>query len=212
MITSITHGSSDGGGSPRRVAGVHPGLLDVLHHTADQHLAGSVTHRVDVDLDRAVEEAVDEHRTVGGESAFTTEAAVAGEGRPSPRAAGPRRGRCARPCRRGRSSGARARSRRPGRRHGPGRGRWRCLPEAEGCRGRDTAGSTSRSSAASIDLAVVPATSSAGISAASFSGVCSPRATITLGATPPAVAVSAAMTLCTSSAVSGSKYKRSSVP
>ena len=36
----------------RRVAGVHPGLLDVLHHAADQHLAGVVAHRVDVDLDR----------------------------------------------------------------------------------------------------------------------------------------------------------------
>ena len=38
-----------------------PGLLDVLHHAADEHLA-AVAQRVDVDLDGVVEEPVDEHR------------------------------------------------------------------------------------------------------------------------------------------------------
>ena len=69
----------------------------------------------------------------------------------------------------------------------------------------------SRSSAASIDAGAVPATSSAGISPASLSGVWPPSDTITFGGTPPAAAVSAAITLCTSSAVSGSKYSRSDV-
>ena len=69
----------------------------------------------------------------------------------------------------------------------------------------------SRSSARSIDDGAVPATSSGGISDASFSGVCPPSETITFGGTPPAAAVSAAMTCSTSSPVSGSKYSRSDV-
>ena len=58
---------------------MHAGLLDVLHHAADQHLAGVVTHGVDVDLDGVVEEAVDEHRAVRRQPALPAEAAVAGE-------------------------------------------------------------------------------------------------------------------------------------
>ena len=69
----------------------------------------------------------------------------------------------------------------------------------------------SRSSARSIDAGDVPAISSTGMRDASFSGVCPPSDTITFGATPPAAAVSAAMTWCTSSRVSGSKYSRSDV-
>ena len=42
------------------VAGVDAGLLDVLHHGADVD-GDAVAERVDVDLDRALEEAVDEH-------------------------------------------------------------------------------------------------------------------------------------------------------
>ena len=56
-----------------------------------------------------------------------------------------------------------------------------------------------RSSAASIDSGDVPATSSAGISPASLSGVWPPSDTITL------YGRSAASTLSTSSLVSGSK-------
>jgi hypothetical protein len=52
---------------------VHPGLLDVLHHPADEHLAGGVPHGVDVDLDRVLEEAVDEHGPLGREPALPTE-------------------------------------------------------------------------------------------------------------------------------------------
>ena len=48
----------------RRVAGVDAGLLDVLHDPADVDL-GAVAQRVDVDLDRVLEEAVDEHRVLG---------------------------------------------------------------------------------------------------------------------------------------------------
>ena len=44
-----------------RVAGVDPGLLDVLHHRADVHV-DAVAEGVDVDLDRVLEEAIDEHR------------------------------------------------------------------------------------------------------------------------------------------------------
>src|SRR5215207_1479973 len=43
-----------------RVAGVDPGLLDVLHHPAEVEL-GPVVKRVDVDFDRVVEEPVHQH-------------------------------------------------------------------------------------------------------------------------------------------------------
>ena len=42
------------------------GLLDVLHDAAEEQL-GAVEERVDVDLDGVVEEAVDEHRVLGGD-------------------------------------------------------------------------------------------------------------------------------------------------
>ena len=45
----------------RRVAGVDAGLLDVLHHAAEEELL-AVEDGVDVDLDRVVEEPVDQHR------------------------------------------------------------------------------------------------------------------------------------------------------
>ena len=69
----------------------------------------------------------------------------------------------------------------------------------------------SRSSARSIDAGDVPAIRSSGSSPASFNGVCPPSETITRGATPPLASVSAAITLSTSSRVSGSKYRRSLV-
>ena len=51
---------SDGGGQhAARVAGVDAGLLDVLHHGGDVGVL-AVGERVDVDLDRVLEEAVDE--------------------------------------------------------------------------------------------------------------------------------------------------------
>src|SRR5271166_69579 len=46
-----------------RIPGVDPRLLDMLHDAADQHVL-PVTDRVDVDLDREVEKAVEQHRTV----------------------------------------------------------------------------------------------------------------------------------------------------
>ena len=79
------------------------------------------------------------------------------------------------------------------------------------CRSLHSAFHFSRSSARSIDVGDVPAISSTGSSPASFSGVCPPSDTITFGATPPLAAVSAAITLSTSSRVSGSKYRRSLV-
>ena len=48
----------------RGVAGVDAGLLDVLHDAADDD-ARAVAHRVDVDLDRVLEEPVDQHRVLG---------------------------------------------------------------------------------------------------------------------------------------------------
>ena len=45
-----------------------PGLLDVLHDAAEVHLAGRVAQRVHVDLDRVVEEPVDQHRVVRARS------------------------------------------------------------------------------------------------------------------------------------------------
>ena len=43
------------------VAGVDPGLLDVLHDPADPDVL-AVAQRVDVDLDRVLQEAVEEDR------------------------------------------------------------------------------------------------------------------------------------------------------
>ena len=51
----------DGRQRARGVAGVDAGLFDVLHDAADVEL-GAVVERVDVDLDRVVEEAVDQQR------------------------------------------------------------------------------------------------------------------------------------------------------
>ena len=48
---------------------MHARLLDVLHDAADDHVlavAAIVDHRVDVDLDRVVEEAVEQHRRIVG--------------------------------------------------------------------------------------------------------------------------------------------------
>ena len=61
-----------------RVAGVHAGLLDVLHDPADDDLAGGVADGVDVDLGGVLEEAVDEHRALG------RQAALACRGEPKP--------------------------------------------------------------------------------------------------------------------------------
>ena len=49
-----------------RVAGVDAGLLDVLHHAAEEELV-AVEDRVDVDLDRVVDEPVDQHRVLGAD-------------------------------------------------------------------------------------------------------------------------------------------------
>ena len=62
-----------------RVARVHAGLLDVLHHPTDDHLARVVTDRVDVDLGGVLEEAVDEHRPLGRQPALLAEAAEVGQ-------------------------------------------------------------------------------------------------------------------------------------
>ncbi len=48
------------------VAGVDAGLLDVLHDAAD-HDPLAVGHRVDVDLERVLQELVDEDRMLGGD-------------------------------------------------------------------------------------------------------------------------------------------------
>lgn len=50
----------------RRVAGMDPGLLDVLHDAAQVEL-GAVVGGVHVDLDRVVEEPVDQHRRLRGD-------------------------------------------------------------------------------------------------------------------------------------------------
>ena len=58
---------------------MHAGLLDVLHDAADQHLAGVVADRVDVDLDGVGQEAVDQHRPLGGQAALLAQAAETGQ-------------------------------------------------------------------------------------------------------------------------------------
>ena len=63
----------------RRIATVHAGFLDVLHHAADQNFAGVVADRVDIDLGRIFEEPVDQYRPLGRQAAFASEGAEAGE-------------------------------------------------------------------------------------------------------------------------------------
>src|SRR6185437_1453289 len=50
-----------------RVAGLDRGFLDVLHDPAEVQL-GAVVERVDVDLDRVVEEPVNQHRVLGDQA------------------------------------------------------------------------------------------------------------------------------------------------
>ena len=52
------------------VARVHSGFLHVLHDPGDQDLADTVAHGVDVDLDRILQEPVDQDRTVGRDPAL----------------------------------------------------------------------------------------------------------------------------------------------
>ena len=55
----------------RRVAGVDPSLLDVLHHAADDD-ALAIGHAVDVDLDRVLQELVDQDVWVPASRAAST--------------------------------------------------------------------------------------------------------------------------------------------
>ena len=84
-----------------RVAGVDAGLLDVLHDAADVEL-GAVVERVDVDLDRVVEEPVDEQRVARADDALALDARRSSRRATASRRRSPCRGR------RARSSGARA--------------------------------------------------------------------------------------------------------
>ena len=47
---------------------MHAGLLDVLHHRPDEHVARGIRHGVDVDLDGTLQEAVDQHRGQSGDA------------------------------------------------------------------------------------------------------------------------------------------------
>ncbi len=51
------------------------GFFDVFHHPADEHLAGRVAQRVDVDFDGVFEEAVDQHGALGRQAALLAQAA-----------------------------------------------------------------------------------------------------------------------------------------
>ena len=64
-----------GGQGAGRVARVDAGLLDVLHHPADDHVTGGVAHRVHVDLDGVLQEPVDQHRPLGRHPALPAERA-----------------------------------------------------------------------------------------------------------------------------------------
>ena len=101
-----------------RVAGVDAGLLDVLHDAADPDVL-AVADRVDVDLDRVLEEAVEEDLALRLACARSS------------RRASPRRRRAPSRARRARSSGARAAgSRRSGRPRAPPRACWRARTAA----------------------------------------------------------------------------------
>ena len=77
MVSAGQRVRRDGAGG---VAGVHTGLLDVLHHRAEEHVAGVVADGVDVDLGGVLEEAVDQHRPLGRQAALPAEGAEARRG------------------------------------------------------------------------------------------------------------------------------------
>ncbi len=58
-------GDEVGRDDARAVAGVDAGLLDVLHHAADDHAALAVRHAVHVEFECVLEKPVDENRTLG---------------------------------------------------------------------------------------------------------------------------------------------------
>ena len=66
------------------VAGVHAGLLDVLHDGADDDLAGAVPYGVHVDLDGVLQEAVDQHGPLRRQAALPAEGAGPGQLRHGP--------------------------------------------------------------------------------------------------------------------------------
>ena len=57
----------------RGVARVHARFFDVFHHAADHDFAGAVAQRVDIDLGRVLQEAVDERGPLGREAALAPE-------------------------------------------------------------------------------------------------------------------------------------------
>ena len=58
---------------------MHACLLDVFHDATDQHLAGVIADRIDVDLGGVGEEPVDQHRPLGGQATLPAQAAEAGQ-------------------------------------------------------------------------------------------------------------------------------------
>ena len=144
----------------RGVAGVHACFLDVLHDPADEHVTGAVAQRVDVDLDRVLEEAVDERRPFRGEAALAAEAAGGRERRPSRGGARRRRRRSPSRGRRARTTAARAPgSRCPARPRPRRRGSRRRRRAAAGCSSSSHSSlKRSRSSARSIEAGLVPST------------------------------------------------------
>ena len=146
------------------VAGVHARLLDVLHDRGDVD-ADPVAESVDVDLDRALEEAVDEDR--GSAQRLV--------------AAGCRRARSRRACRarRARRRGGRAPGSRSARRSRAPRPALRAMPHG-GTASPSSSQSVpkrSRSSARSIASKGVPriGTPASSSARASLSGVCPPN-------------------------------------
>ena len=181
-----------------RVARVDAGLLDVLHDRADVD-GLAVGQRVDVDLDRVLEEAVEVDLGAllrAGSPEVVGQALDVVDRSPSPgRRARTRGGRAAgtRPC-----SAARA----------PGRARWPSRTAAPPGRARwSSPWKRERSSARSIESTGVPSsgTPASARPCASRSGVWPPKDTITPSG------CSTSITPSTSSSVSGSKYRRSDV-
>ena len=59
------------------IAGMDSGLLDVLHHSADEDVF-AVGERVNIDLDRVGEIGVDQHRRVAGDDDRRSSCSVRG--------------------------------------------------------------------------------------------------------------------------------------
>ena len=80
-LDDLDHLGAEGGrrNHTGAVSRVDAGLFDVLHHRADDDVAGRVADGVDIDLDGVLQEAVDQHRSFRRQAALAAERPESGQ-------------------------------------------------------------------------------------------------------------------------------------